>query len=429
MSRRNPRWPAPALILALLLILGLAVGTPGLAVASPTSTDLPSTAASDTLAQAATGTAPAEPQEVKADAPSSSARQPAVKGKAAVLLNAEDGRVLFEMNADERRPVASTTKIMTGILALETLPLDRKVKASKRADAAGESEIWLEPGEELTVEQLLLALLVKSANDAAVALAEASAGSVEAYVERMNQKAVELGLNNTHFVNPHGLDGKEHYSSARDLALLGRYAMQNEEFRRMVMLPKVNIPWGSREYDRVLQNRNGLIGKVDFVNGIKTGYTGKAGFCLVGSGSRDGVSLVSAILGEGTKQDVYDDTVALLEWGFTRFRPVIFTGKAEVLAQLPIPYTLGDRLPLVTSQALTRTVHVDDEVGRNLTVSPELTLPVEKGQVLGKVSYLVAGEEVGEVDLIASHPIPAPTLGVKVRYFWARFMAWLGNIV
>jgi D-alanyl-D-alanine carboxypeptidase (penicillin-binding protein 5/6) len=413
MIRKPARWAASGLVLALLVLLALVL--------------LPPT---PTLAQAAV-TQPAEgqAQEAKQTAEASTSLPPKVRGKSAILINLADGRVLFESDADTRRAIASTTKIMTGILSLETLPLEQVVTASKQADAAGESEIWLTPGEQLTVEQLLYALMVKSANDAAVALAEASAGSVEAYVEKMNTKAQELGLTNTHFANPHGLDSEEHYSSARDLALLAQYAMGNEEFRRIVGLEKVNIPWGGRDYDRVLESRNGLLGEVPFVDGVKTGYTRKAGFCLVGSGTREGLSLVSVILGEATKDELYDDTVALLEYGFSRYRDVTLTEKNVTMAEMPVPFTIDRKLPLITQTALGCKVYLDDEIESAVTLNAPLVLPVAKGQVLGKVSYEVGGQPFSDVPLVAAEAIEAPTLGVKVRYYWARFAGWLGNIV
>ncbi len=352
---------------------------------------------------------------------------PAIGGAAVILINMDDGRILFEKNVDARHSIASTTKIMTGILALETIPPDRVITASKNAANAGESEIWLEPGEQLVARDLFKALMVRSANDAAVALAESSAGSVEAFVQAMNAKAAELGLANTHFANPHGLEAKEHYSSARDLGTLGRYAMQNEEFRKLVATEKVNIPWPGREYDRVLENRNSLIGSVPFVTGIKTGYTGKAGFCLVGSGSRDGVSLVSVILGEANKEAVNTDTVALLEYGFSLYRQVSLMEKGVPLAELDVPYHFGEKLTLSTDRELVRTVFATDPITKTVTVQEQLTLPVAEGSPLGKVTFEVAGAVAGEVDLVAERSIETPTLQVKLRYIWDRMMGWLGR--
>ncbi len=316
-----------------------------------------------------------------------------MQAKAAVLINMDDGRLLYAKNADERRPMASTTKIMTGILVLEKLPLDKVVVASKKAAAAGESEIYLVPGEKLTVEQLLEALLVKSANDAAADLAEAVAGSQEAFVGLMNQKAQELGLSNTHFQNPHGLTAKDHYSSARDLATLARYAMKNPDFRRLVATKKTTIPWPGRPYDRVLKNHNTLLGVAPYVTGVKTGFTLPAGFCLVGSGSKGGVSLVSVVLGESNKAAVDQDSKRLLEYGFSSYKKVVLVEKGTRFASLDIPYQLDGKLPLVTDRSLVRTVYVGEQVSHDVDYPAALVPPVDEGSVLGKVRYL--GEKDG----------------------------------
>ncbi|MCL5942266.1 MAG: D-alanyl-D-alanine carboxypeptidase [Actinobacteria bacterium] len=362
-----------------------------------------------------------------AAAPTDGVLPPTVGGASAILVNMEDGRVIFEKNADERRSIASLTKIMTGILALETLPPDRVVTTSPAAAAAGESEIWLQPGEKLTVRDLLYGLMVRSANDAAVALAEASAGTVAGFVEKMNAKAAQLGMTNTSFANPHGLEAKEHYSSARDMATLARYAMQNEEFRRLVSTITVTIPWPGHAYKRTLHNRNALLGKVPFITGIKTGYTRKAGYCLVGSGSRDGVSLISVILGEPTKDGVDTDTVKLLEYGFGKYQRVVLTEKDRAMAAVDVPYRFGEKLPLVTERELVRTVYADDPIARTVSVADVLVLPIKKGQVLGKVVYTVGGRPAGEVELVAERAVERATLAVKLRYLWDRFKYWLST--
>ncbi|MCZ7662199.1 MAG: D-alanyl-D-alanine carboxypeptidase [Thermoleophilia bacterium] len=364
-----------------------------------------------------------------AAAAASTGQPPEIGGVSAILVDMDDGRVIYEKNADERRSTASTTKIMTGILSLETLPMDRMVTASKKAADVGESEIWLEPGESLSVSDLLYALLVRSANDAAVALAEASAGSLEGFVQKMNEKAISLGLKNTHYANPHGLEAKEHYSSARDLAALARYAMRNEEFRRLVSTVTATIPWPGHEYKRTLHNRNDLVGETPFITGIKTGYTGKAGYCLVGSGARDGVSLISVILGEPTKESVDDDTVKLLEYGFAKYQRVVLTDKDLPVAEVDVPYHFSGKLPLLTDRRLVRTVYADDPVEQTVTVVDQLELPVEKGQTLGKVVYTVGGRPAGEVELVAGTAVEKATLAVKLRFLWDRFKYWLSTNV
>jgi len=352
---------------------------------------------------------------------------PAVGGAAAILVSSDDGRVLYEKKADARRPIASTTKIMTATLALESLALDQVVTASKHATDAGESEIWLVPGEKLSVKDLLYAVLVKSGNDAAVALAEASAGSEEAFVDEMNAKAAGLGMKNTHFTNPHGLDNKEHYSSARDMSILARYAMQNEMFRTVVGTAKTTIPWPGHTYDRVLKNHNALVGKVPYVTGIKTGYTGKAGFCLVVSGTRDGVSMVAVLLGEPTALRRDSDAQKLLEYGFSRYRRVVFAEKGVEMAQVDVPYHFREQLPLVTDARLEKTVFVGDEVGRTVSVQSDLALPLAAGDVVGTVAYEIEGKPAGTVDLVATRSIEKPTLAVKLRYLFDRvgyMMGW-----
>lgn len=405
MILRPSRGPAAALLLALFLVVfGLAPLTSHAVGVSVTS-----------LPSASVNTSTTVPTD-----------GPAIGEAAAILVNMEDGRVLYEKNADARRAIASTTKIMTGTLAIESLPLDRIVTASKHATEAGESEIWLVPGEKLSVKDLLYALLVKSGNDAAVALAEASAGSEKAFVERMNAKAIELGMKNTHFSDSHGLDRPGHYSSARDLSILGRYAMQSEVFRTVVGTAKTTIPWRGHPYDRVLENHNTLVGKIPYVTGIKTGYTGKAGYCLVASGTRDGVSMVTVILGGRTKASVDKDTQKLLEYGFSRYRRVVLAKKGAEMAQVDVPYHFHERLPLVTYAQLETTVRIGEKVGRTLSVQSDLTLPVTAGDVVGTVAYQIEGRAAGKVDLVATRSIEKPTLGVKLRYLFDRVGALMG---
>ncbi len=424
-----------ALLLLLFSILVFGSGTTsylGLGTASGIT-------ATSTSVAATGGEIAAQPQQVQVssevvvasgggDTQAAPPTPPAPRGAAAILMNLDDGRVLYETAADERRSIASTTKIMTGILAIELLPPEQVIKTSKKAAAAGESEIWLEPGEELTVEEMLYALMVKSANDAAVALGEAASGDLESFVKAMNAKAVELGMTNTHYANPHGLEAKEHYSSARDLAILSRYAMKNDLFRKLVATPTVKIPWQGREYDRVLENRNALVGAVPFITGIKTGYTSPAGFCLVGSGAQDGASLVSVILGEKDKGSVNDDTVALLEWGFARYRQVDLIDEGLPIAEMDVPYHVGEKLAVGTDRKLVRTLYDEDVVTKTVTVQEKLVLPVVRGQALGKVTFATADGVIGEVDLVAERAIEAPTLGVKLRYVWDRMIRWLGKV-
>jgi D-alanyl-D-alanine carboxypeptidase (penicillin-binding protein 5/6) len=386
----------------------------------------PTGAAATTTSSSSTGS---KTTPVKSPAKAKVTKAPSVQARAAILINLDDGRVLFARNADARRPMASTTKIMTGTVVLETLPLDRKVKASANAAATGESAIELTKGEELTVEQLMEALMIKSANDAAVDLAEASAGSVKAFVGKMNAKAKELGLKNTHFTNPHGLDAKGHYSSARDLATLARYAMANPVFRRLVATKQTTIPWPGRTYDRTLKNHNGLLFTSSYVNGIKTGFTLPAMFCLVASGSKNGVNLVGVLLGEPSIPVRDGDMQALLKWGFSQYKPTVLTNPGTAMTSLQVPYQPDARLRLVTDKSLVKTLYAGDAVETSVTAPANLRLPVSKGAVLGKVRFEVKGRSVGEVDLVADQAIARPSLGVKISYYWDRFVKWVEGVL
>src|SRR6266545_6649547 len=240
---------------------------------------------------------------------------PRVKASSVVLADEETGQVLFERAERQPRAMASTTKVMTGLLALERLDQRRTVVIGREPTTVGEESLELERGERLTVHQLLLALLVKSANDAAVALADAVDGSAAAFVRRMNARAGELGLRDTHYVTPYGLDRPGHRTSARDLARLWEVAMRRADFRALVSTREVRLP-GGPSLLRHFTNTNQLLGSYGWVVGGKTGFTDDAGRCLVASASRGGRRLLAVALGS---PDAFADVRALFEYGFTGF--------------------------------------------------------------------------------------------------------------
>ncbi|MBN1631637.1 MAG: D-alanyl-D-alanine carboxypeptidase, partial [Thermoleophilia bacterium] len=227
--------------------------------------------------------------------PSSEPKPPKITSTAAFMIDAKTGEYLFSQNANARLPMASTTKIMTAILALESLDLNHKVTVSAKAVSTIGSKASLVAGETLTVEQLLYALMVVSGNDASMALAEAVSGDVDTFVQRMNAKAKKLGLTNTHFVNPCGLNNKKHFSSAKDLAFLAQYALRDPVFARIVdtidfSLPPIPpVPPATQETLRVFDNQNELLKQLSWATGVKTGSTPYAKYCLVTSGAREGV--------------------------------------------------------------------------------------------------------------------------------------------
>jgi len=273
---------------------------------------------------------------------------PQVQARAAILMDAETGQVLYAKNAHKPLPPASITKVMTAILVLERCDLDAVVKASERAVNTKASSMHLRVGEEVKVRDLLYALMLRSANDAAVALAEHAAGSVEAFAELMNEKAQSLGAKHTHFVNPHGLHDPRHVSTAYDLALITRYAMENETFRTIVKTPYYIVSRSMNQDDLWMVNKAKFLQEYPDAEGVKTGYTNPAGYCFAGSAYRDGRRLITVVLNSPQR---VADTIALMEHGFNDWeRMELPAGMAVGEAQ--VENGVAERAPLRLAQTL-----------------------------------------------------------------------------
>ena len=236
--------------------------------------------------------------------------------KSAVVMERTSGRVLFEQNADTRLPMASTTKIVTALTVLNHAKLDDVVEVSPKAVGIEGSSVYLRAGEHLTVRELLYGLMLRSGNDCAVALALHVAGSVEAFAEMMNETASKAGCQNSHFVNPHGLHDDAHYTSARDLGKLTCLALENVDFQQIVATKTVRISNEGMEYDRVLVNKNKLLSNCENADGVKTGYTKKAGRCFVGSATRNGMQVVVVVLNCGP---MFEETAEMLNVAFANY--------------------------------------------------------------------------------------------------------------
>lgn len=241
---------------------------------------------------------------------------PELSAEAAALIDVKSGRILYEKEGDKRLPIASITKIMTAIIALENHALDDIVTVSDRAEGVEGSSIYLRRGEKVKLINLLYGLMLRSGNDAAVAIAEHVGGSVEGFVFLMNQKAEELGMNNTHFANPHGLDDEKHYSTARDMAILTAYAMGNPVFQEIVSTRVKSVDWPGEQWNRLFINKNKMLRYYKGADGVKTGYTRKANRTLVSSATRDGMQLAAVTLND---PDDWMDHTNLLDWGFEHF--------------------------------------------------------------------------------------------------------------
>jgi len=245
-----------------------------------------------------------------------SARQD-TSARAAAIMDVNSGRILYSKNMDEKLSMASTTKIMTTLVAIESGRLEEYVTVSKRASHTEGSSIYLREGEKHSVKDLLYAIMLRSGNDAAVAVAEHIGGSIEGFVDMMNRKAKEIGAFDTQFANPHGLDAAGHYTTAHDLALITAYALKNPLFADIVSSKKKTIEGPPNEiWDRVMINKNKMLWQFDGGDGVKTGYTKKAGRCLVSSASRNGMQLVCVVLNCGP---MWDDSAVLLEHGFKNY--------------------------------------------------------------------------------------------------------------
>jgi D-alanyl-D-alanine carboxypeptidase (penicillin-binding protein 5/6) len=337
--------------------------------------------------------------------PAAAAAPPSPVGaRAAILIDAEDGDVMFQRNAGERRSIASATKLMTALLALErSRPND--VFAAPPYDALpAESKIGLRAGERILVEDLLEALLLESANDAAEALAEGIAGSRGAFVREMNERAAALGLTGTRYANPIGLDDPGNYSTASDLAKLTRRVMRNRRFARIVDMSYAVLESGARR--RVVRNRNDLIRRFPFVNGVKTGYTIDAGNVLVGAArGPGGGKVISVVLGEPSEAARDEDTLALLRFGLSQFRRVRVLSPRRVVARPSVKYR-DERAELVPRRALAMTARRGERIARRVSAPDEIEGPLPAGRRVGYVTVLRDGEPVGRVALVTARHVP-----------------------
>lgn len=328
---------------------------------------------------------------------------PEVNGQAAVLIDAYSGRILYEKNAHEKLPMASLTKIMTALLVVEKGDLDKKVKISPYAASIPECTIYLEAGEELTRRELLYALMLRSANDASVALAESLAENEEAFVRLMNRKAKALGLKNTHYVNPHGLDAEGHYSSAYDLAVLSREALQYKEFAAIAATKQKTIP-GPKE-DRILINMNRLLYRYEGAIGVKTGYTKKAGNCVVGAARKGDMVLIAVSM---NSPSVYEDLIKMLDYGFNNYKSFTLVSRDQIAKKIKVNGGQIDTLKTSLSKDF-KIAATEDEmtyITYKVTVPEKIEAPVEKGSRVGECKAYLKGTPLAKIDIIAYASVP-----------------------
>lgn len=330
-----------------------------------------------------------------------------VNAEAAVVMDADSGRLLYAQNPDKRLANASTTKIMTALLTLEQPDQDRYFTVDSDAIQVEGTTMGLQPGDSVTLHQLAAGMLLPSGNDAANAAAVEIAGSEEAFVRLMNQRAAELGLENTQYRNPSGLDAEGHYSSARDLATLAAHALENEDFADIVSKQEIRLAFGNPPYNRSLYTTNKLLERYPYAIGVKTGYTDDAGLCLVTAAEKDGTRLIIVTL--NGKDDV-NTHMRLYEHFFPLLARVDLSGFTEGLS---VPVTGGTRdsvaaVPAAEPEAALLEREYD-ELTREVELPQFVYAPVEAGQVLGEIRLLSGDKVVWQSALVADSDVPALT--------------------
>ncbi len=321
-----------------------------------------------------------------------------VSAKSAYALEWDSKDTVFEKNANVKMSMASTTKIMTAIVVIENAQLEKKVTITSQMVGIEGSSIYLKEGETLTIEELLYALLLESANDAAVALAISVSGSVCDFVDMMNKKAQELELSSTHFTNPHGLDNEEHYTTAKELALLAHYAMNNPVFYDIVSTYKKVIPLGD-DGSRVLINHNKLLRSYDGATGVKTGFTKKSGRCLVSCAEVDGVRIIAVTLNAPSD---WDDHKKMLNLGFEQYENVKLADIGNYNISLNV---INGNKSFVTASNLD-SVNItlkreNVDISAHLEANRMISAPIKQGDCVGKIIFKNNGEEICSLDLYA----------------------------
>jgi D-alanyl-D-alanine carboxypeptidase (penicillin-binding protein 5/6) len=350
--------------------------------------------------------------------PLAAAAAPAVIGEAAVLLDPVNGQLLFEKNAKEKIYPASTTKILTAIIALESGKMRDLVTIPLEASLVEGSAIGLQEGERIILEDLIYALMLNSGNDSAVAIAYHIGGSVEGFIQMMNRKAAAIGAADTHFNNPNGLPDPDHYSTALDMAKIARYAMQNPEFRKIVATKVKTIERDDPEAQTYLGNHNKMLWNYDGAIGIKTGYTDDAGQCLVTAAVREGRELLAVVM-KSEGNNIWTDSASLLDYGFTGFNTVMLYEPGAYAADVPVKYGVSKTAPVITGNIITYSFTVGSQpvIRQEFLPNEKITAPARAGSKAGEMVLYSGDIELGRVDLVLQGDIK--------RKLTAKWWFWL----
>lgn len=320
------------------------------------------------------------------------AAEPSVSAQSAILVDANSGRVLYAKNADEERPIASTTKLMTALVAVESTPdLETVVTIKQEWTGIAGSSMYLKAGETLTLGELLYGLMLSSGNDAAMAVAGSCAGDVDTFISWMNQRAKDLGMNHTCFSNPNGLQDEGNYSTARDMTKLARAILQHNELRKIMSTKTIHVA------GRSLVNHNKLLWRYEGCIGMKTGYTDKAGRTLVSCAERDGQSLVAVTLFD---RDDWKDHAAMFDYGFASYPSQLLAHAGKEFRQIPVDGSLTRFVPVETYSDIRYPLRAEERVKVKIVLPERVEAPVERGAIAGQLIFSVNGKTVGETYLV-----------------------------
>lgn len=355
-----------------------------------------------------------------------------LKAKGAILMDGNTGIVLQEKNSHDKLPLASVTKVMSMLLIMEAidsgrLTYDTKVTVSEHSYSMGGSQVWLEPGEVFTVDELMKAVAIHSANDATVALAEAIAGSEEAFVNMMNDKAQKLGMTDTKFLDCTGLTDIGHYSSAYDVALMSR-----ELLLKYSSITKYTTTWQAKFRENVpgkkpvsLDNTNKLVHYYQGTVGLKTGFTSVAGHCLAASAVRNGQQLISVVLGEPDSNTRFAESRKLLDYGFANFETVVVNTKGEMIDSVQVKKGMQEKVDIAYKDDVKLLLKKGEKgkIERTVKIKSELIAPVKSGAKIGEVIYTIDGNEAGNADIVAMDNVNRATF---IRIFASLLVRWFG---
>lgn len=374
---------------------------------------------------------------------------PEVSGKNVLLMHQETGSILFEKDSHARIYPASITKVVTALVVLDHVELSEKVTADDEVGYVDGSKMYLLQGEAFTVEQLLYALLVESANDAALALGRHVAGSDEKFAEMMNQKAKEIGAHETHFVNAHGLHEDNHYSTAYDLALIGKAAMENETIKKIVKTKAYDLPATSQQDARHLVNRNllltgeGIVFDINgkktpiqypYATGIKTGTTEESGFSLLSSATKKDFNLISVVI-NSTETGRFEDSIKLFEYGLNQFRMVKLGQKGEIIDSVEVINGKKNQIEgiLEKDSLLAVNVAIEKNQIEKKYYSKKLEAPIKKGAVLGVIKYTdPSGNLLGETNVLAKNKVdkdPFATFKIGFKKYGGLILKIIGGLI